>query len=1001
MNLLEIIRVLCRHFIKSPTTNRGRVGVAICLKYTLLQLPRKVVEDSFGRIAEYLFVELLDHPSMAYHRHRYLLARNVTAAVLQALLQSSILTENAQINTTRYIVNDVLKNYPKVVSERREPSKRVLTGALTFLNQLLKQLGSAVSTLQDSCREALCQVIQHPSYTVQSHAAQCFRNFVLACPNQLIRSVDELLSRLSKSLDPAADSRHSKFAAGGLALGVAGMLHSANQKPVFGSVQLYSQVFSFATDLLKASATSELRLSAAQVQIAWTLLGGLMNLGPSFVKVHLNQLLLLWRNALPPPLTPENAAQRSQLELNFLCHVRESALSGLLAFLDACSSLVTTDGSRRIATMLQNTLHFLHNLPSASQTEDVNHRLVPALHLQDMTYMLRRRLLQCFSSLLQQKHIDLTDALSRSDLMNMSMRVFTSPNRSAPKNLEASLANSASNFEGVWEAGDNWAYGVTSLVRNLDIYYSDLRGFKRSKSAMLSTEDWDVALDEFVRLPALPALEHDAPILYRPGMETNDVELSSAPTGCVDNSIKLFSIVLPLQSMRVQEISLEQLATILSQPMQRDPGKKAAVQINAVLALLLALSIANNETAFSPGRIHMQTIGKLLAEVLQNGLADQDVSLRTICARGLGLGCNLGGTQFTNNQVKTLVELIVANRDPNVRAGCALALGSIHAEVGAMASSLHIKSIVGVLLSLCNDAHPVVHFWALRGLNQVAESAGLSFSAYATNTLGMMAQLYSSDTHNAESGSLVTSNLELEYSTTLCIAQSIDCIINVIGPDLQDMSKQRNMILSLIGYLKMEESVTVQYHTFVCIGHLSMYAPAHLQFSSYVLELQELLVSSEDLLSSIAKAGLGDLMKRNASEVARVASSKLNEDLWRRLDDDPDDLMLQAILRNWLQQTMLNDPGIWVDRCQTILSRTRARDVPRRAPTTTKITVSDLADEEVAGFATAIAQGENAEASVEGQEFLRWQTRDFAMRLLSTRRHASRSNNHCRRRATR
>ena len=983
MGIGDILRVLCRQFIKASTTNRGRIGVALCLKYTLRSLPPKVIEDNFGRMADHLFAELLDHPSMDFHRYRYLLARNLVRSVLRSIVFSSLLTENAQINATRYLLNEVVKNYPKVVAERREPSKRILTGALDLLNQLLERLGSAASSLQDSCREALTQVIQHPSYTVQSYAAQCFRAFVLCCPSQLVRSIDDLLSRLRKSLETASETRQSSRACGGLALGVAAMLHSANKKPLFGSVQTFSQVFAFATDLLKASATSELRQSAAQVQVAWTILGGLMNLGPSFVKVHLNQLLLLWRNALPPPLTPDNAAQRSQLELSFLCHVRECSLSGLLAFLGSCSSLVTSDGSRRISTMLQNSLHFLNNLPRTRHTEDVAHRLVSALQLQDMAYMLRRRLLQCFSALLRQKHIDLSEVLSRSDLVGMSTRIFISPDRPTPKNFETSLATSASNFEGLWEAGDNWGYGASSLLRCLDLYYPDLNGFRRARSPMLSTEESDPTFEEFVYVPALPALEHDPAILYRPGISVDDVELSPPSTACIDQAVKLFSIVFPLHSMRIQESSLEQIATVIAQPMPRDPGRKAAIQLNTALAILYALAIANNETHFTSGRIHIQAVGKLLQELLQGNIGDQDNSLRSISARALGLTCNLGGTQFTNNQVKGLIDLIVANRDPHLRAGCGAALGSIHTEVGAMASSLHIKSIVGVLLSLCSDTHPVVHFWALRGLNQVAESAGLSFSAFATSTLGMLAQLYSSDSHNCESASLVTSNLELEHSTTLCIAQSTDCVINVMGPDLQDMSKQRNMILSLIGYLKGEESSPVRYQSFVCLGHLSMYAPAHLQFSNHVLELQNNISSGDELLGSVAVGSISDMMKRNASEVARVASSKLNDDIWTKLDGNPEDPILQAILRNWMQQTILHNPGEWVDRCQSILSKTRMRDLPRRANTmTAKTAVTDLADEEVAGFAAAV-QGESTEPALEGQEFLRWQTRDFAMRLLS------------------
>ena len=42
-------------------------------------------------------------------------------------------------------------------------------------------------------------------------------------------------------------------------------------------------------------------------------------------------------------------------------------------------------------------------------------------------------------------------------------------------------------------------------------------------------------------------------------------------------------------------------------------------------------------------------------------------------------------------------------------------------------SGSHLKTLVGILLSLSSDPHPVLHFWALYALAQVIESAGLMF----------------------------------------------------------------------------------------------------------------------------------------------------------------------------------------------------------------------------------------------------------------------------------
>ncbi|RMD41467.1 hypothetical protein DV735_g3637, partial [Chaetothyriales sp. CBS 134920] len=985
LTLADIIRVLSTQFVKLTTTNRARAGIGSCYKLILRQLPQKAVEDNFGRICELLFLELVDHPSLLHYRHRFLLTRNIVARVLQSIVHSGIITENAHINAARYLINDILKNYPKVIAHHAEPSKRVLTAALDTLNLLMQQLGSAIAVLQDSCREALSQVMQHPSYTVQTYAALCFRTLVLACPSQLMPSIDLMLTRLRKLLDPGSETKQSSRTCHGPSLSIAAMLHSASQKPLFGSLAIYSKVFSYSTELLKSSATSELRLSATQVQVAWTLIGGLMNLGPSFVKVHLNQLLLLWRNAMPPPLTNENASQRSQLEFSFLCHVRECAMNGLLTFLTSCSSIITTDGSRRISAMLQNTVQFLNSLPASRQSEDMSHRLVPALQLQDMAVLLRRRVLQCYVGLAGVKHVDTIESLSHSDIMSLAISTFTSPDRPSDRRLETSLASSASNYDGLSEISDNWAFGVSGLMQGLGISYPSLQGFSTVRGPITCSEETDHSLDAITLMPALPAREHDPVTIYRLDSLGDESLLGPASTACVDAAIELFALVFPLQSARVQESIIEQLASLLSQPLQREPGKKDALHINVTLSILLALAVANDETPFPPGRIHFGPVNKTLGDILRQGIGHLDMGVRNAAARALGLACNLAGTSYTTSEVKTLIDSIVANRDPNMRAGCAVALGAIHLEVGAMASSLHIKSIVGVLLSLCNDPHPIVHFWALRGLMQVAESAGLSFSAYAASTLGMLAQLYSSDSHNEESSSVATSNLELELSTTAAIAQSVDCIINVLGPDLQDVSKLRNLILTLVQYFKSEDSVVLRYQAYLCLGHLSMYVPAHLQFSKYIQDLQLNLGSSDDLLSQVVVAGLNDQAKRNAAEVARVANSSLSDDLWLKIDQRADNTQLQSIMRNWMHQTVLVDPADWVDRCRAILSRTRAREPANSRSAVDKSAVPDLADEDVAGLTAAVAasQGEAAEVALEGQDYLRWQTRVFAMQLLS------------------
>lgn len=983
LTLVEILRVISHHFVKASTSNKTRSSLALSYKIILECLPEKVLHDRYQEVANHFFDDVLSYPSISMNRVRLLLSRRLINILLNDLVGTRLLTENGQIQAARYLINDILKNYPSVIQGRREPSKHALAAALRALLILLQQLGPAAVVFQDSCREALFQVAKHSSYTVQVHVSSCFRMFIAACPAQTARTTEQALSQLKKEFDQPDGRLFQRAPVYGLA--IAATLRAARDNPLYGSLSTFSQIFSYATELLKASATSELRLCAVQIQIAWTLLGGLMTTGPNFVKVHLNQLLLLWRNALPSPL-PEGTSRRSQLELSFLTHVRETALAALSAFLEHNRRLVTSDGSRRISTMLQNSISFVDNLPSIRQTDDLSNRLFSSLQLHDHAVNLRRRILKCTIQMLGLRHIDRNEVISLSDTIGMSISIFSNPAQPIQRSIEASLASSASTFEGIWNLTDNWGYGVNALIDKHQVFLPANGRLIHLGIKEPQNDPTDTSIFQPISCPLVTALEHDATLTYsdEPASEHG----SYLPeTDCITLAVQLFAVALPLQPPRIQESSIEQLATALAQPNSREPGRRFALQINSITAILGALAITNGETSYLPGKLAATTTSKSLAEIVRRNMLDHDSVLRAISTQALGRLCNLCGSQFTGVEIKNLVDVIVANREPHVRAGCALALGTIHAQVGAMAASHHLKNIIGVLLSLCSDAHPTVHYWALKGLAEVAESAGLSFSAYANSSLGMLAQLYSSDNHNDETSANGTSTIEMDMETPVVIGECVDSIINVLGPDLQDIAKARNLILNLLQYFQAEESIDLKLQSYVCLGHISLYAPAHVQLASYVHQLQHALSSDHPLLHEIAITGLENLVKRNATEVFIVAQPGLADALWNMLDKFPSHAILKSTIRTWMQQTCLSETQFWLDQCQGILSRTRQKTAFAAVETQAapKTAVPDLADEDVAGLTASAVTGDadKPNQGAEGQEFMRWQTREFAMALLS------------------
>lgn len=331
------------------------------------------------------------------------------------------------------------------------------------------------------------------------------------------------------------------------------------------------------------------------------------------------------------------------------------------------------------------------------------------------------------------------------------------------------------------------------------------------------------------------------------------------------------------------------------------------------------------------------------------------------------------------------MDQIVANREPNARSGYAVALGCIHSQLGGMAAGFHLKNILGILTSLGDDPHPVVHFWAMDSLSRVADSAGLSFSSYVTSTLGMLAHWYAADTHNEESASLPYSNIEIDIPTPAVIARCVDSNINVLGPDLQDVAKSRDLIMTLVGLFQGDTDELIVIESLRCQEHISLYAPGYMDFSAYVKNLQRSIESNSTQIRDMAIDGLHNIMRRNTEEVIRAAEPGLEDQLWHVLDRDPEHEVVRNIIRNWLHQTGLSDTATWVQRCHSVLTKTKKVETQDKIEQKPKVGAAEIQDEEVAGFASASnAPGAESGDGVQvSQELLKWQVRTFGMDCLS------------------
>lgn len=300
--------------------------------------------------------------------------------------------------------------------------------------------------------------------------------------------------------------------------------------------------------------------------------------------------------------------------------------------------------------------------------------------------------------------------------------------------------------------------------------------------------------------------------------------------------------------------------------------------------------------------------------------------LRSAGSECIGRLASLSGTNYLTSQIKDLVDQVVNNRDPHSRAGCALAFGAIYTHVGGLAAGPLLKTTVNVLMSLSNDPHPVVHFWALNALARVINAASLSYAPFVSATLGMLLKIYLMDSHEREGGATVNNaNLGGECPAYPVACQIIDAVINVLGPDIRESSRTRELVLSLVREFMEEEDEGICVEAIKCIQHFLMFAPEHINIPQIVKLFRTHLTSPRRPLKLASINALYQLVQKDALAMSKIGGDRLVEELFGMLDDDYSSVQgVRNVISSWLKQTVVYNPSAWIDLCQRIMSRTTA-----------------------------------------------------------------------------
>ncbi|KAF7337120.1 Clathrin-coated vesicle protein [Mycena venus] len=1000
LTVAEMFVCLSAHFNKSALTRKSRIGLFDFYAALLTKLGPSFVEAQYAVIVSHLTTDIIVGPLGRPVRTRYegLLVRTLVGTLLRDLVGERMLSEQGQIGAIRELANVYLKRWPALMPNSVAPNEAVLVIVLREVAGLLRQLGNAPPPVQDAVAEPLVTLLAHPSHTVRVNTAWALRCFCYSTPLRLPKTVlvvMELLQRdLAALLTPNAGADVPRRALGH-AYGLAALISAIPARPLYVSYDASAKVLDMAIALLKRAGEHDVRVAGTEVEVAWTALAALMALGPNFVRPHLPQLLVLWRNALPKPTSKDAAAGRGPAEWGFLLHVRESALGAVLCFLKYNSgTLVTLDVARRIAAVLSNALAFANHFisPAVQDALGLSDPTQQALQQQNVAQnaatrgqlplpareaLLRRRVHQCFAAL---GFSGITDA-TQATLLQSCVTLFASPDgyAGAGSAVQAAIAASSGTFTGIWASGDGYAHGVTFIEIGDEL---EEDGTKMGKGTdPLNRDSVEVAIDSLLRKPVLGACEHDPLSLCQAQISNGEYHLEEGPpatTSVVDTAIELFAQLLPLQDLTSTIKILTLLVESVRSPkLEKNAGRKAAVFINAAVAVVLALrqAMASTQSRRAKDTLGSAQVTALLSPFLKDALVDGDLVLRSASSESIGRLANLAGTNFLTSQIKLLVDQVVNNRDPHGRAGCALAFGAIYSHVGGLAAGPLLKTTVNVLMSLSNDPHPVVHFWALNALGRVMHAASLAYAPFVSSTLGMLLKVYLMESHEREGGTLLNANLSGDCPAYPVVCQITDAVITILGPDMQESSRTRTLVLNLVHEFSLENDEGICVEAIKCMQHFLMFAPEHVNIPDLVNQFRTHLASSRRPLKLASINALYQLVQKDALAMSRLGGDRLVEDLFGMLDDDSSVQGVRDVITSWLQQTVVHTPSAWIDLCQRIMSRTTASQQVADAASG-----QGLRDDE--GESLNFAMSQDAAAGGRKLSTSRWRTQLFALECL-------------------
>ncbi|XP_062946321.1 HEAT repeat-containing protein 5A isoform X1 [Cynocephalus volans] len=889
----------------SSVSRDVRVGVTQAYVVFVSTLGGAWLEKNFAAfLSHILSLVSQSHPKATQTQIDAVGCRRCVSFILRATI-GGLLGEKAQIAAVKDICQAIWKLkkvMDAVMSDNNletrlgstdvAASQHMLICALQELGNLMHNLSTTVAPLlQDSSAgllDSVISVIVHPSISVRLAAAWCLRCIAVALPSYLTPLLDRCLEQLTVL-------KSSPEAVTGFSFAVAALLGAVKHCPLGIPHGKGKIIMTLAEDLL-CSAAQNSRLSAQRTQAGWLLIAALMTLGPAVVSHHLARVLLLWKCVFPA--SPKDLGTEKSRGDSFTWQVtlegRAGALCAIKSFVSHCGDLLTEEVIQRLLPPLPCAVDLLTQLSSILKTY--------GSPLKTPSVVYRQRLYELLILL-------------------------------PPETYKGKLCSILREVAADLTAPDIQVAASTFLLPSL-CHQDDLLIL----SPLLQETDHKFIEEQLLLCNgvACGSLEYDPYSIYEKDVEGDSVPKPLPPTlSVISSASKLFGVV-------CAHVGEAQRLLILEQLLESIKHTKGARQQVVQLHVVSSVSSFLKYVAGSKGILGPEEMRRLAVTLVMGALESPNPLLRCTAAEAWArLAQVVDDGAFTAGLAQVSFDKLKSARDVVTRTGHSLALGSLHRYLGGI-SSQHLNSCVGILNTLSQDStSPDVQTWALHSLSIIIDSAGPLYYVHVEPTLSLVIMLLLN---------VPPTHAEVHQSLGRCL----NALITTLGPELQGNSTSISTLRTscLLGCTVMQDNpdCLVQAQAISCLQQLHMFAPRHVNLSSLVSCLCEILLDNSVLVNLCSPylllrravlACLRQLVQREAAEVsehavmlakesreelaadANIREMGLEGALLTLLDKETDERLCHDIketLNHMLTSMAVEKLSLWLKLCKDVLA---------------------------------------------------------------------------------